>query len=137
MVSGGVDAAFAPPDDDALKDALLLWLLLYTVPVHLTSCSNDLDLFCFLFLTGSRLQLLYSILLVLVLFVGGIDAVFTPANSDALKTAVGTCTFQGVCSGGCLGETADGSCPIFAANNGNGLIGDWDISKVTSLEKSM
>ena len=68
---------------------------------------------------------------------------FTPANSAALKTAVGTCTqiykngYKYQCSGGCLGETADGSCPIFAAKDGNGVIGDWDVSKVTSLSSSM
>jgi hypothetical protein len=40
-----------------------------------------------------------------------------------------------------LGETTDGSCPIFAASNdatGNryGVIGDWDVSAVTSMDSS-
>ena len=71
-------------------------------------------------------------------------AVFTPADKAALKAAVGTCTggFRSsyVCTGGCLGETPDGSCPIFAATNvpgtGNpyGVIGDWDVSAVTSMQ---
>jgi len=74
--------------------------------------------------------------------VGGVvQAVFTPADSAALKAAVGTCTYGAGCTGGCLGETRDGSCPIFAASNdatGNpyGVIGDWDVSLVTSMYKS-
>jgi hypothetical protein len=63
---------------------------------------------------------------------------FTPADSAALKAAVGTCTrtydsgsYVYSCTGGCLGETPDGSCPIFAASNG--VIGDWDVSAVTSM----
>ena len=64
-------------------------------------------------------------------------AVFAPADRAALKAAVGTCT-SGVCTGGCLGETADGSCPTFAASDatpGNpyGVIGDWDVSAVTAM----
>jgi hypothetical protein len=75
------------------------------------------------------------------LMVDVVGAVFAPANRDALKAAVGTCTSSGVCTGGCLGETADGSCPIFAASNdatGNpyGVIGDWDVSAVTSMVTS-
>jgi hypothetical protein len=57
-----------------------------------------------------------------------------------LKAAVGTCD-DGACTGGCLGETPDGSCPIFAASNdatGNpyGVIGGWDVSLVTSMNNS-
>ena len=80
----------------------------------------------------------------------GTQAAFAPADSAALKAAVGTCTrawnnniggYDYPCSGGCLGETADGSCPTFAASNdatGNpyGVIGDWDVSAVTTMEKS-
>jgi hypothetical protein len=56
---------------------------------------------------------------------------FYPADSAALKTAVQSC----------LSETGDGSCPTFAASNdatGNpyGVMGDWDVSKVTSLLQS-
>jgi hypothetical protein len=56
---------------------------------------------------------------------------FKPSDSAALKAAVGTC----------LGETAGGSCPIFAASNDAtgtpyGLMSDWDVSKVTSLSRS-
>ena len=71
----------------------------------------------------------------------GVHAVFTPADSAALKAAVGSCTSRGGCTGGCLGENGNGTCPIFAASDatpGNpyGVMGDWDVSKVTSLEKS-
>ena len=65
-----------------------------------------------------------------------VDANFAPAGSAALKAAIGSCTYSGVCSGGCLGETADGTCPIFAAKDGNGVIGDWDVSKVTDMKFS-
>ena len=56
---------------------------------------------------------------------------FAPVNSAALNAAVQSC----------LGETADGSCPSFAASNdatGNpyGVMGDWDVSRVTSLEET-
>jgi len=76
-----------------------------------------------------------------LLMVDVVQAVFTPADRDALKAAVGTCNSSGVCTGGCFGETADGSCPTFAASNdatGNpyGVIGDWDVSSVTSMEQS-
>lgn len=62
----------------------------------------------------------------------GTQAVFAPANKAALKAAVGTC----------LIETADGSCPTFAAStvpgtgNPYGVIGDWDVSAVTSMSHS-
>ena len=86
-----------------------------------------------------------------LLMVDVVVAVFAPANRAALKDAVGTCTCGSTCwdsnptyscTGGCLGETADGSCPILAAShvpgtsNPYGVIGDWDVSAVTSLEKS-
>ena len=56
---------------------------------------------------------------------------FKPANTAALKAAVTSC----------LDETADGSCPTFAASNdmaGNpyGNIGCWDTSEVTSMSYS-
>ena len=59
------------------------------------------------------------------------NASFTPADKTALKTAVNAC----------LSETGDGSCPIFAASNDNtgnpyGVIGTWDVSSVTTMEKS-
>ena len=78
----------------------------------------------------------------------GTQAAFAPADSAALKAAVGTCTRSGTypnyvytCTGGCLGETADGSCPVFAASDatpGNpyGVIGDWDVSAVTTMDNS-
>ena len=61
----------------------------------------------------------------------GVHAVFTPADRSALNNAVQSC----------LSETPDGSCPTFAASDdvtGNpyGVIGDWDVSKVTSLSQS-
>ena len=73
-----------------------------------------------------------------------VGAVFAPADRAALKAAVGTCKpawHGGGCTGGCLGETPDGSCPTFAASNdatGNpyGVIGSWDVSAVTSMESS-
>ena len=77
----------------------------------------------------------------------GTQAVFTPANTAALKTAVGTCTgtYNGAwvfsCTGGCLGETADGSCPTFAASNDvtgspYGDISEWNTSLVTDMSYS-
>jgi len=73
--------------------------------------------------------------------VGVVQAAFKPADRAALKAAVGTCTRSGSwgsytysCTGGCLGETPDGSCPNFAASNG--VIGDWDVSLVTDMEES-
>jgi hypothetical protein len=76
-----------------------------------------------------------------LLTVDVVGAVFAPADRAALKAAVGSCTGSNVCTGGCLGETTDGSCPIFAASNdatGNpyGVIGDWNVSLVTSMSKS-
>ena len=76
--------------------------------------------------------------------VGVVQAVFAPVNKAALKAAVGSCSkrynpTRYLCTGGCLGETADGSCPIFAASNdatGNpyGVIGLWNVSQVTSMD---
>jgi len=67
--------------------------------------------------------------------------VFQPADSAALNAAIGTCTNSGYpnyvfsgCTGGCLGETSDGSCPTFAALHG--VMGYWDVSQVTSLLNS-
>ena len=73
-----------------------------------------------------------------MLSIGGCQAAFTPTTNAALKAAVGTCT-SGGCTGGCLGETADGSCPTFAASldatgNPYGPIGTWDVSAVTSMK---
>ena len=54
-----------------------------------------------------------------------------PASDGAFKTALVIC----------LAETPDGSCPIFAASNdattGNpyGVMGDWDVSAVTNMDK--
>jgi len=62
----------------------------------------------------------------------GTQAVFAPADRAALKAAVGMC----------LSQTADGSCPIFAAEivpgtvNPYGVIGDWDVSAVRSMQES-
>jgi len=62
--------------------------------------------------------------------------VFTPADGNQwgkgpLKDAINYC----------LSETPDGSCPAFAASNdatGNpyGVMGDWDVSHVTSMQES-
>ena len=66
-----------------------------------------------------------------LLMVDVVQAVFTPADRAALKAAVDRCFL----------ETTDGSCPIFAASDatpGNpyGVIGDWDVSAVTSMLSS-
>ena len=62
-----------------------------------------------------------------------VDAVCAPSDLTNLNLAVNAC----------LRETPDGSCSNFAAasngagcNNGgvNGVIGDWDVSQVTSFE---
>jgi hypothetical protein len=86
------------------------------------------------------------LIFVLVLFLNFYTslAAFAPTDAAALKAAVGSCTYNGGCTGGCLGETPDGSCPIFARTtvpNSNppttyGVIGDWDVSQVTSLANS-
>ena len=74
---------------------------------------------------------LYWIFLVFVVFVGDVvDAAFAPADRAALKSAVGSC----------LSESGDGSCPTFSASNdatGNSYnaMGEWNISKVTSLKE--
>ena len=76
-------------------------------------------------------QYLHWILLVFVAFDAGVvDAAFAPADSAALKTAVGSC----------LSETGSGTCPTFSASNdatGNSynVMGEWDVSKVTSLNQ--
>jgi hypothetical protein len=93
-------------------------------------------------------SVLVLVVLALSCVIGGVQAAFTPVDSAALKAAVGTCTrtysngaYVYSCTGGCLGETTDGSCPTFAASNdatGNpyGVVGDWDVSAVTTMEKS-
>ena len=73
------------------------------------------------------------IIFFVVTFFRHVIAVCTPQNRDDLILA----------RDGCLGETGDGSCPKFAArsnSNGcgadsgvNGVIGNWDISRVKSL----
>lgn len=83
-----------------------------------------------------RQHLVFFFTLVLFTLFDPVEGVFAPGSSGDLKAAVGTCTYSGGCTGGCLGETADGSCPVFAAQNGNGVIGDWDVSKVTSMSNS-
>jgi hypothetical protein len=75
-----------------------------------------------------RVWLFLAATLLMVDVVGG---VFAPADRAALRAAVVTC----------LSETADGSCPSFAATDatpGNpyGVIGDWDVSAVTEMNSS-
>ena len=97
--------------------------------------------------TGGRRSCTFMVLFLLaatLLVVDVVQAVFTPANRVDLKDAVGTCVDTGAsfsCTGGCLGETPNGSCPIFAASNdatGNprGAIGDWDVSSVMNMHQS-
>ena len=54
-----------------------------------------------------------------------VHAVLTPVDKTALEAAVGAC----------LLETPDGSCPTFAAKDGNGVIGAWSVSKVTNMNR--
>lgn len=92
----------------------------------------------------SNLNILTGGFFVLALYcrVDVVRAVFTPANVGDLKYAIGSCNFlKCTCSGGCLGENATGSCPTFAASddatgNPRGMMGDWDVSNVTSLRNS-
>ena len=76
-------------------------------------------------------------MLIFVLFLNfySVSAVFAPADRTALRAAVQSCLSETTV------ETGDGSCPTFAASNdatGNpyGVMGDWDVSKVTSLDNS-
>ena len=88
---------------------------------------------------GRRVGRLYGILLMMTyLSCIVVDAKFAPDTTKALQDAVGTCAYSAgsyICSGGCLGETADGTCPNFAAKDGTGVIGDWDVSKVTDFSE--
>ena len=64
-------------------------------------------------------------------------AVFAPADKAALRAAVDTCLQEPTGDR----EKGSGSCPIFAASDatpGNpyGVIGDWDVSAVTSMLQS-
>jgi hypothetical protein len=102
--------------------------------------------------TGGRRSCTFLVLFLLaatLLMVDVVRAVFTPADTNALKNAVGTCTGQGwnypmkkydyySCTGGCMGENPTGYCPTFAASldatgNPYGLMDDWDVSKLTDM----
>ena len=78
----------------------------------------------------SSMVLFFSAAMLLIVDV--VCAVFTPPNDAAFATA----------KSACLSETTNGSCPVFAASNvpgtGNpyGVIGDWDVSSVTSMYQS-
>ena len=65
----------------------------------------------------------FTLVLVLLFATRSVEAVFTPENRAALKTAVDTC----------VAETKDGSCPIYAGTNSNGAMDVWDVSKVTDM----
>ena len=93
--------------------------------------------------------LVWFLLAATVLMVDVVQAVFTPDGKAALKAALlATCTYSGPpyyqltgCTGGCLGENSTGYCPEFAASddatgNPNGVMGDWDVSKVTDMQGS-
>ena len=80
---------------------------------------------------GGGSSLVVAVLVGLVWCTVSVRAVFTPADSAALKAVVGAC----------LRETADGSCPTLADSDavpGNpyGVIGDWDVSLVTTMASS-
>ena len=85
------------------------------------------------------MSIVWSLLWLWLLLDGVVQAAFAPADKAALQAAVGTCEWSNCGTSGCLSETSDGSCPIFAASNdasGNphGVIGEWDVSRVTSFE---
>ena len=96
--------------------------------------------------TGGRRSctlMVWFLFVAMLLRVDVVGAVFTPADSAALKAAVGTCNSGGCTGGGgCLGETADGSCPTFATSNvpgtsnPYGVIGGWDVSAVANMYQS-
>ena len=65
----------------------------------------------------------FTLVLLLLFATRSAEAVFTPENRDALKTAVDAC----------VAETKDGSCPIYAGTNSNGAMDVWDVSKVTDM----
>ena len=65
----------------------------------------------------------FTLVLVLLFATRSAEAVFTPENRAALKAAVDTC----------VAETKDGSCPIYAGTNSNGIMGEWDVSKVNDM----
>ena len=65
----------------------------------------------------------FTLILVVFFALRSVEAVFTPVDRGALKSAVGAC----------LAETNDGSCPIYAVTNSKGVMGDWDVSKITDM----
>ena len=79
--------------------------------------------------------------LMLLFLVDTVEAVFTPSGTDgertnALNDAIGSN------GDGCLTETPDGSCPLFAnrdvpighGSGKYGAIGTWDVSGVTDMQ---
>ena len=76
--------------------------------------------------TGGRRSctfLVWFLLAATVLMVDVVQAVFTPADRSALKAAVNSC----------VGNSGDGSA---CASSSYGAIGEWDVSKVTSMTQS-
>ena len=76
--------------------------------------------------TGGRRSctfLVWFLLAATVLMVDVVQAVFTPADRTALKTAVDSC----------VGNSGDGSA---CASSSYGAIGEWDVSKVTHMHYS-
>ena len=79
--------------------------------------------------TGGRRSctfLVWFLLAATVLMVDVVQAVFTPADKAALKTAVNSCV-------GTYSNSGDGSA---CASSSYGAIGEWDVSKVTSMHSS-
>ena len=75
------------------------------------------------------------ILLLLIVFVDVIDAVFTPTTLDSMFTVLGNCMGEDPEDGG---DARTGVCPTESAkSDGNGgtkgAMGDWDMSKMTTL----
>ena len=94
--------------------------------------------------TGGRRSCTFMVLFLLaitLLVVDVVQAVFTPEIGNVLMASYGHGPLKTAIDS-CLTETGDGSCPNFAASNdttaGNpyGVMGDWNVSKVTSMRHS-
>ena len=77
------------------------------------------------------------ILLLLIIFVDVIDAVFTPTTLDSMFTVLGNCMGEYPEHGG---DSGTGVCPAESAKSDGGgdgsaigAMGDWDMSKMTTL----
>ena len=81
---------------------------------------------------------MWQIFIWLTIAVAPVGAVLTPLDRTALKSAIDLCLDEATWAEvmdhvGTRGETHYGNCPTFSAANGNGVIGDWDVSKVKDM----